>query len=72
VGDPQAFLKQGRKALLAEPLTPARQRRAVESEFVPEHLLAAKILEVRVLDPARAERFVAQRVHVLEDEQTRH
>src|SRR5271166_4038312 len=52
VGDPQAFLKQGRKALLAEPLTPARQRRAVESEFVPEHLLAAKILEVRVLDPA--------------------
>ena len=72
VGDPQALLKQRREALFAEPLAPARQRRAVEGQLVPEHMLAAEILEVRILNPARAERFVAQRMHVLEDEQTRH
>jgi hypothetical protein len=72
VGDPQALLKQRREALFAEPLAPARQRRAVEGQLVPEHMLAAEILKVGVLDPAGAERFVAQRMHVLEDEQTRH
>jgi hypothetical protein len=59
MGDPQALLKQRRQALLAEPLAPARHRRAIEGQLVPEHMLAAEILEVRVLDPARAERLVA-------------
>lgn len=67
----QALLQQGRELLLAEPLAPAAQRGAVERQIVPEHRLAAEELEIRVLHPARAQRFVGQVVHVLEDQQPR-
>ena len=70
VGDPQTLLQERRKPLLAQPLTPARQRRAVEGERVAEHALAAEILKIGVLHPARAQRLVAERMHVLEDEET--
>ena len=70
VGDPQALLQQRRKPLLAEPLAPARQRRAVEGKRVAEHALAAEILKIGVLHPARAHRLVAERMHVLENEET--
>jgi hypothetical protein len=70
VGDPQALLQQRRKPLLAEPLRPARQRRAVEGERVAKHALAAEILKIGVLHPARARSLVAERMHVLEDEET--
>jgi hypothetical protein len=72
VGDSQALLTQRREAHLAESLSPARQRGAVEGLLVPEHMLAAEILKVGVLDPVRAEGLVAQRMHVLQDEQSRH
>ena len=70
VGDPQTLPQERRKPLLAEPLAPARQRRAVEGERVAEHPLAAEILKIGVLHPARAQRFIAERMHVLENEQT--
>ena len=37
-----------------------------------EHVLAAEVLEVRVLDPPRAQHLVRKRMHVLEDEEPRH
>ena len=58
--------------LLAHPLAPARQRRAVEGQLVPEELLAAEELIIGVLDPARAQILVGEIVHVLEDRQPRH
>ena len=39
-GDRKALLDQRRELLLAHPLAPARQRRAVEGQLVPEELLA--------------------------------
>jgi len=39
---------------------------------VAEELLAAQILEIWVLDPARAQLFIGQVECVLEDGQTRH
>ena len=71
-GDRQALLDQRDKALLAHPLAPARQRRAIEGQLMLEELLAAEQLIVRVLDPARAKILVAEIVHVLEDRQPRH
>lgn len=68
----QAFLKQSRELVLAQALAPTRQRRALEAQLMAEHVLAAEELVVRILDPARAQRLVGARVHVLEDEQTGH
>jgi len=65
----KALLQQGGELLLAQPLAPARQRGAVERQFVPEHRLAAEELEIRVLHPARAQHLVGQIVHVLEDQE---
>jgi hypothetical protein len=59
VGDPQALLQERRKPLLAEPLAPARQRRAVEGKRMAEQALAAEILKIGVLHPARAQSLVA-------------
>ncbi len=72
VGDGQALLDQRDQVFLAQPLPPARHRRAVERELVPEHLLAAEELVIRVLDPALAQRLVRQVVHVLQDEEPGH
>ena len=71
-GNRQALLDQRRKALLAEPLAPAGERRTIEPQLVPEHRFAAEELEVRVLDPAGAQGLVAQRMHVLQDQEPGH
>ena len=65
----EALLEQRLELGLAQPLAPARQRRAVERQPVAEAHLAAEILEIGVLHPARAQRLVGQAVHVLEDHQ---
>jgi hypothetical protein len=71
-GDREAFLDQRRQPLLTHPLTPARQRRAVEGQFVPEELFAAEELIIRILDPARAQILIGEIVHVLEDRKPSH
>jgi hypothetical protein len=70
--DRKAFLEKGHQPLFAHPLAPARQRRAVEGQRVPEELLAAEQLEIRVLEPALAQHLVGDIVQVLEDRQARH
>jgi len=57
-GDRQAFLKQRLQPLLAHPVAPARQRRAIEHQPVLEELLAAEILVIGVLDPALAQNLI--------------
>src|SRR5262249_58185840 len=49
------------------PSAGARQRRTVEHQRVLEKLLAAEVLEVRVLHPAIAQSLVGKVVSVLED-----
>src|SRR5205807_4951223 len=49
-----------------------RQRRAVKHQHMLEKLLAAEVLEVRVLHPAIAQSLVGKVVSVLEDRQPRH
>jgi len=63
---------QGFQPFRAETPTPAAQRRAAEIKLMAKDLLAAEILEIRVLEPAFTKRSVGERVHVLEDEQARH
>ena len=58
VGDGQALLKQRREMLLTQTLPPAGQRRAVEGQGVLKAQLAEQ-LEIRVLQPTRAQRLVA-------------
>jgi hypothetical protein len=48
-------------------LAPARQRGALERQFVLEELLTAEELIIRVLDPALAQDLVGEVVGVLED-----
>jgi hypothetical protein len=50
----------------------ARQRRAVEHQPMLEELLAAEVLEIRVLGPALAQRLVAEVIGVFEDGKPRH
>jgi len=61
----QALLHQRHELLLAQALTPTRQRRAIERQLVAEAQLAAEVLVIGVLDPARAQHFVREVVHVL-------
>ncbi len=68
----QALLQQRRKFLVAHPLTPTRQRGAVEHQRMSEKLLAAEVLEVRVLHPAIAQTLVGKVVGMLEDRQPCH
>jgi len=49
-----------------------RHRGAVERQFVTEAQFPAEELVIRVLQPARAQHFVRQIVHVLQDQQPRH
>jgi hypothetical protein len=70
--DRKALLNEGRELLLAHALTPARQRRAVEGELVLEKLLAAKELEIGVLQPTIAQCLVGEIMRVLQDRQARH
>ena len=62
VRDRKALLQERRELLLAQPLAPARQRRAVERRARAGTPLAAEVLEIRVLHPALAQRLVASRL----------
>ena len=66
-GDREALLQQRLQLLLAHALAPARQRAAVQDEFVLEELLAAEELVIGVLHPALAQHLVGEVVGVLED-----
>ncbi len=68
----KALLDQRVEPLLAHALPPARQRRAVEGKRVLEELLAAKVLEIRVLQPGFAQPLVRQVLAVLQDAKPRH
>src|SRR5215472_4837995 len=68
----QALLNQSDEVFLTEPLSPMRQRRALERQFVTEAHLTAEELVIRVLQPTRTQHLVGQVVHVLEDEQSRY
>ena len=68
---PQA-LGQQQLQLVAEPLPPVAQVRALVREGVLEELLAGEVLEIRIIDPALAHAFVGQPVDVLEQQQPDH
>ena len=68
---PQA-LGQQQLQLVAEPLAPMAQVRALVRELVLEELLAGEVLEIRIIDPALAHAFVGQPVDVLEQQQPDH
>ncbi len=53
----KALLDEGHQLFLAQALAPACQRRAVERDLITEAQFAAKELEIRILDPPRAENF---------------
>jgi hypothetical protein len=65
VRHPQA-LGQEKLQLVAEPLAPMAQVRALVRKLVLKELLAGEVLEVRVIDPAFAHAFVGQTVNMLE------
>src|SRR4030095_7727429 len=72
VGHRKALLQQRGDLLLTQPLAPARERRAIKRQLVPEHHFPAEVLEIRVLYPSLAQRLVGEVVHVLEDQQPGH
>src|SRR5262245_17492260 len=49
VGHREALLQQRDDLLLTQPLAPARERRAIKWQLVPEHHLPTEVLEIRVL-----------------------
>ena len=68
---PQA-LGQQQFQLVAEPLAPVAQVRALVREGVLEELFAGKELEVWVVDPALAHPLIGQAINVLEQQQPDH
>src|SRR5262249_1758721 len=68
----EALLQQRDDLLLTQPLAPARERRAIKWQLVPEHHLPTEVLEIRVLHPSLAQRLVGEVVHMLENEQPGH
>src|SRR5262245_46623066 len=72
VGHREALLQQRDDLLLTQPLAPARERRAIKWQLVPEHHLPTEVLEIRVLHPSLAQRLVGEVVHMLENEQPGH
>src|SRR3954469_24389965 len=71
VRHPQA-LGQQRLQLVAEPLAPMAQVRALVREGVLKELFAGEELEIRVVDPALAHALIGQPVSVLEQQQPDH
>src|SRR5438067_3807190 len=69
VGHREALLQQRDDLLLTQPLAPARERRAIKWQLVPEHHFPTEVLEIRVLHPSLAQRLVGEVVHMLENEQ---
>jgi hypothetical protein len=68
----KTLLQQRSELLFTQPLPPARQRRAIKRQLVPEHHFPAEVLVIRVLHPSSAQLLVGEIVHVLEDEQPGH
>jgi hypothetical protein len=68
----EAFLQHGGEMLLAQPLAPACQGRAVKRQIMAEHRLAAEELHVRAVEKAGAQHLVGQALHGLEDHQASH
>src|SRR6188508_3413571 len=64
---PQA-LGQKQLQLVAEPLPPMAQVRALMREGMLEELFPGEVLEVRIIDPAFAHAFIGQSVNVLEQQ----
>src|SRR5215813_11577209 len=52
VGHREALLQQRDDLLLTQPLAPARERRAIKWQLVPEHHFPTEVLEIRVLHPS--------------------
>ena len=71
VRHPQA-LGQQQVQLVAEPLAPMAQVRALVRELMLEELFAGEVLEIRIMDPALAHAFVGQPVNVLEQQKSDH
>ena len=68
---PQA-LGQQQVELIAQPLAPVAEVRALVRESVLEEGLAGEVLEIGVVDPALAHAFIGQSKHVLEQQQADH
>ena len=71
VRHPQA-LGQQQLQLVAEPLAPMAQVRALVREGMLKELFAGEELEIRVVDPALAHPLIGQPVNVLEQQQPDH
>ena len=71
VSNPQA-LRQQQLQLVAQPLAPVAQVRALMRELMLEELLPGEVLEIRVMDPAFADALVGQPVDMLEQQQPDH
>ena len=71
VRHPQA-LGQQQLQLVAKPLAPMAQVRALVREGVLEKLFTGEELEIRVVDPALAHPLIGQPVNVLEQQQPDH
>lgn len=71
VRHPQA-LGQEQLQLVAEPLAPVAQVRALMRERVLKEVFAGEVLEIRVVDPALAHTLIGQVVDVLEQQQPDH
>ena len=66
--DPQA-LGQQQLQLGAEPAAPMAQIRTLVRQAVLEERLAGEVLEIRVIDPTRADLLIGQYKDVLEQQQ---
>ena len=71
VRHPQA-LGQQQVELIAQPLAPVAEVRALVQEAVLEELFPGEILEIRVMHPALAHALIGQAVDVLEQRQPNH
>ena len=65
-------LGQQQLQLVAEPLAPMAQVRALVRERALEELFAGEVLEMRVVDPALADPLIGQSVNVFEQQQPDH
>ena len=68
----QARLEQRLQPFGAHAIAPMGHRGAIERQPVPEELLAAEVLVIRVFQPNLAHHLVAEVVGVLEDGEPRH
>jgi transposase-like protein len=67
VRDPKAF-RQQQLQLVAEPLAPVGQIRALVRKLMLEELFPGEVLEIWIIDPALANAFIGQPVDVLEQQ----